>query len=69
MVLAVAASLVFSAARAGSAEDDDGRKEAPHYESPLLSLVLLPFNILIRMASVFEQEKPASPARDRTENR
>ncbi|MGH7822546.1 MAG: hypothetical protein ACREQ9_22520 [Candidatus Binatia bacterium] len=38
-------------------EKREAPKEAPHYESPILSLLLLPVNLLIRMASVLEPEK------------
>jgi hypothetical protein len=44
----------------GAADQREGRREAPHYESPILSLLLLPVNLLIRMTSVLAQESPRS---------
>lgn len=46
----------------GAEDPKEGRaREVPHYESPLLSLLLLPVNLLIRMASIAspQAEEPA----------
>ena len=47
------------------AEDTQERREAaPTYESPILSLLFLPVNVLIKMASVFAPEDSAKASRD-----
>lgn len=52
----IALLLVWTALAAPSlaAEESESRqKESETYESPILSLLLLPVNLLIKMASVF----------------
>ena len=39
-------------------QNESRRKEPQTYESPVLSLLLLPVNVLIKMASVFGPTEP-----------
>jgi hypothetical protein len=42
-------------------EQQSQRRESQSYESPVLSLLLLPVNVLIKMASVFGPEDDKGP--------
>jgi len=52
------------------AEDAEDRKKAPAptYESPILSLLFLPMNLLIKMTSVLAPEEPAKPSRSASDS-
>ncbi len=43
-------------------QNEPRRKEPQTYESPVLSLLLLPVNVLIKMASVFGPTEPDKTA-------
>jgi len=65
---AIAALVLLCGSLAGAAEDEDrARKEqgGPTYESPVLSLLFLPVNLLIKMASVFGPGSAPSGQQDR----
>lgn len=42
-------------------DDEERRKDSPPYESPVLSLILLPVNVLIKIASVFGPQDGKTP--------
>jgi hypothetical protein len=66
------ASLLAWFALAGPAlaaeESQSQRSESPAYESPVLSLLLLPVNVLIKMASVFGPTNDKAPRESRSED-
>jgi len=52
--------LAFTRPALGANEvSSDDQRQAPTYESPVLSLLFLPVNLLIKMASVFGPEDSA----------
>jgi len=57
IAVTVAAILVLPGGARAEEKRGEAKREAPHYESPVLSLLFLPFNLLIRMASTLEPEK------------
>jgi hypothetical protein len=66
-VFLLALALIVSPCLAGG-QDNERQKEPATYQSPILSLLFLPANLLIKMASVFgpeeapKQSKPERPA-------
>ena len=56
----VAALVLFAgtAAIGGEETREERSREAPHYESPILSLLLLPVNLLIRMTEIVSPHAP-----------
>jgi hypothetical protein len=58
--------LVLGAAAVGIADESEERRKAPAptYESPVLSLLFLPVNVLIKMASVFAPAEPPKASRE-----
>ncbi|MGH7898100.1 MAG: hypothetical protein ACREQQ_09115 [Candidatus Binatia bacterium] len=61
-------TLAFGAAVSGFAGDEERERQEvrPTYESPILSLLFLPANVLIKIASVFapqNDERQAQPER------
>lgn len=57
--------LALSSTSLAEEERREGAKESQTYESPVLSLLLLPVTVLIRMASVFEPAGGAGKAAPR----
>ena len=59
-------ALLLAAPGLRAAEDTEERKRepAPTYQSPILSLLFLPVNVLIKMASVFAPQDSAKAPRD-----
>lgn len=50
-------------ARGGEDEARSAERRQPTYESPILSLLLLPVNVLFKVASLFGGEEPAKTER------
>ena len=64
-LLLAALLLTAPTVRGGDDDSDKTRKPGePTYESPVLSLLFLPVNLLIRMASVFGPDDSHKPTRD-----
>ena len=63
-------ALLLAAPGLRAAEDAVERKKepGPTYESPVLSLLFLPVNVLIKMASVFAPQDSAKAPRDSSGN-
>ena len=65
--LALIIALLAAVVPLASAEEtEQRRKETPTYESPLLSLLFLPVNVLIKMTSVLTPDDSAKASRDKT---
>lgn len=62
--IALAAVLLVSPAGFAAEDDREQARQTQTYESPLLSLLLLPVTLLIRMASVLGPDDSAKTARD-----
>jgi hypothetical protein len=62
-ITALAAVALMLVALASAADDDErSRKQSgPTYESPVLTLLFLPVNLLIKMASVFGPDSSGRP--------
>ena len=61
------AVLLLTAPRVRGADDESEKSRKagePTYESPVLSLLFLPVNLLIRMASVLGPDDSHKPTRD-----
>jgi hypothetical protein len=67
-LLLAALLLVAPAARGGDEAEERKKTSEPTYESPVLSLLFLPVNLLIRMASVLGPEDSHKPSRDAAGN-
>ena len=67
--LAVLSILLALLSRAANAEEDrrtaTQEPSSPNYESPILSLLLLPVNVLIKMASVLGPNDSTNAGHDR----
>ena len=64
--LALMIALLVAVAPLASAEEpEERRKDTPTYESPILSLLFLPVNVLIKMASVLTPEDSAKASREK----
>jgi len=64
LALGLALLLFAAASSAGDDADDHRKAPEPTYESPVLSLLFLPVNVLIKMASVFSPGDGTKPSRD-----
>jgi hypothetical protein len=63
-VALVVTLLVAGSRLAGAAETEERKKEATTYESPVLSLLFLPANILIKMASLLAPDDSSKTSRE-----
>lgn len=58
---ALAAVLLEIAPARGAEERSPREGETPRYESPLVSILLLPVTVLLGIASVFRPDEPPPP--------
>ena len=64
VTLLLALLLAAPGLRAAEDAQEQKREPAPTYQSPILSLLFLPVNVLIKMASVFAPQDSAKAPRD-----
>jgi hypothetical protein len=60
-IASLLASLVLAGPALATEDTQSQRSESQTYESPVLSLLLLPVNVLIKIASVFRPSNDPPP--------
>jgi hypothetical protein len=68
-MIALAVLLLLAAPRCFAGDEERDRQKQPQtYESPILSLLFLPANVLIKMASVFGPKQDDHPKPEHPRN-